>query len=172
MRLQLLRASVSLSDWVAQGVGRLDSLFHEDDVRHSRSLDEQLRSPPNLGNQRVGLDAKLVHVLGFARQSRILAQLDAVAGNSVAADVRFSGIGLTIDGFVDRHRVAPVWGQIEPRREYQRLLEKRAATGVDVRAWQIAGHRIRTGAAAARRQERQSGGEDDDTSFCHINSYE
>src|SRR6185436_20211573 len=69
-------------------------------------------------------------------------------------------------------RVAAVWGQIEPRREYQRLLEKRAATGVDVRAWQIAGHRIRTGAAAARRQERQSGGEDDDTSFCHINSYE
>src|SRR6476660_7544551 len=93
----------------------LSASLHEYDVRCSDSLDEQLRRPTDLGDQRIGFDAELVQILGLPRHPRVLAELNLVAGDKVRALVRFSGIDLTINALVQNHLVSAIRGQVEPR---------------------------------------------------------
>src|SRR5438552_5934535 len=85
------------------------ALFHEDDVGRSNSLDEQLRGPSHVGNQRVCLDEKLMHVVRVIRQPRILAQENVATRDGISADIPFSRIGLSVNGFVEGEFVASVW---------------------------------------------------------------
>src|SRR5437667_7540535 len=108
------------------------SLLHENDVRSSDSLDEQLRSPSDFRDQRVCFDQKLMHVVPAIRQALVLAKQNVLTRDGVSADIRFTRIRLSIDGFVERELVASVGRQVELRRKRPRFLEGRSPGGVDV----------------------------------------
>src|SRR5438105_8935350 len=114
----------------------LPALLHEDYVGSPDSFEEQFRRPSNFADQRVRPHLQLVDVMGPVGHVRILAQLDVVTGDCKTSLIRFGRIPLVVDGFVEHELVAPVRSQIEPRRELPRFYERRAAAGVNVRAWQ------------------------------------
>src|SRR6267142_445985 len=89
------------------------SLFHEDDIRRSHSLDEQFDGPADFRDQRVPFDEELVRVVGPVRQARVLAQLNVVTRNREVADVRLARIRRAVNGLVERELVPPVGSQIQ-----------------------------------------------------------
>src|SRR6266568_5958847 len=84
------------------------SLLHENDVRRSDSLDEQLPSPPDFRDQRVCFDQKLMHVVRAIGQAFVLAKQNVVPRDGVSTDIRLTRIRLSVDGFVEGKLVAAV----------------------------------------------------------------
>src|SRR2546422_4133705 len=106
------------------------SLLHENDVRSSNSLDEQLRSPSDFRDQRVCFDQKLMHVVRAIRQAFVLAKQNVVTRDGVSADIRFARIRLSVDGLVEGELVASVGREVELHRKRPRFLEGRSLGSV------------------------------------------
>src|SRR3954467_1064105 len=135
----------------------LSASLHEYDVRSSHALDEQLRRPPYLRDQRIRLDLKLVHVLGLALDAPLLAELNVIARDCVSPDIGFGPIRVPVKGLVERERVTVIRRQVEARGELPLLLESRSLTCVHVGTRQARRDRIVSRAPAGACHKRGDG---------------